>query len=102
MPAAPIRAATIRERSSLEQQFEPQLRLPHRCVRGERRDGADRGRSHLRRGLAEVRVVEDVEELSAELQLDLLANPEVLEQREVEILETGSADGVASRVPETE
>src|SRR5207247_1858577 len=58
--------------------------------------------AHLGRGLSEVRMVEDVEELAAELQLYLLANFEILEQGEVEVFEAGSADCVASRVPEAE
>ena len=49
----------------------------------------------------ELRVVPDVEELRAELQIaaPLLVEPEVLKEREIPVVPTGAPDGVALCVP---
>src|SRR5262249_14917596 len=47
-----------------------------------------------------LQMVEDVEELGAVLQLDPLSEFEVLEQREIEVGESGAAQKVAPRISE--
>src|SRR5262249_17380725 len=50
--------------------------------------------------IREVRVVEQVEELSPELQVDLLGQSRIFEEREVELLEAGPSQRIASQVAE--
>src|SRR5262249_16389574 len=49
---------------------------------------------------AEVGVVQEIEELAAELQPGALGDREVLVHSEVPLLETGSTEGVATEIPE--
>ena len=54
---------------------------------------------HIRQ--TEVRMIEDIEELGAELQRDSFVNPRVLVNREVQHIEARSYDDVSSSVAET-
>src|ERR1043165_6066147 len=65
-------------------------------------DGAELRRVDEAVRRAEVRVVQGVEELGAELEAHLLGDGELALQREVERLEAGAVDGVAAHVAEGE
>src|SRR5215475_3913622 len=52
------------------------------------------------RRVGEVRMIQDVEELGAELHADALGGFERLDQREVPVVEAGGAEDVAPRRPE--
>lgn len=90
-------AATRPERSlSSEPQFQRQLCLP-RIVCG--RDRAKAGIAQSRSGIHKVRMIEDVEEFTAELKSQTLDKIKVSEEREVHVPEIRSAQAIASSVP---
>src|SRR5438045_6034860 len=79
----------------LPQQFQPELHLPGRCGRG--RYDARRWRRPSRRRCiddrvrrVEIRVIEEVEEFRAELQIQALAKDESLRKRQVRFVQGGS------------
>src|SRR5262249_36747965 len=95
--------------SCLEGKLQRHLNLPRIARRCELAARPARGRSYWavrvgrRNACADaepLRMVEDVEELGAVLQLDPLSELEILEQREIEVGESGAAQKVATRIAE--
>src|SRR3954469_9174334 len=96
----PLRGSTLTA-YCLPSEVELQRELHHARVAGERGDAAGRRARDVPVGQAELRRVEDVEDLPAELQLPVLA--EVVEharQRRVEVRQARAAHGVAAAVAE--
>src|SRR4051812_29312410 len=93
---------------SSEEKLEGELNLARRAgvARGEARVGDDaEGRAAGLRdaaGLPEVGVVEDVEELRAELHAHVLGEVRVLDDREVHVVEARADDDVAAETPVVE
>src|SRR5437016_6967600 len=93
-----------RKRFSLEDEFQAELNLP---VMGARRCNSPSGivigavlKDRLQVRLAEIGVVEDVEEFGPEREIGIFLEVEPLEEGEVEIHELGSDDGVSPHIPE--
>src|SRR4029077_1614859 len=92
----PASTAAARWRVS-PQELEPELQLPRVVGRGDRAEGAGAAVAVRR---AEVRVVEQVERLQAELDVRGAARGEPLRERGVELPEDGPAHGVPRGVAE--
>ena len=84
----------------LELDAQAELPLSHLSKICDGEDLAGSGRIHLRVRLAEVHVVEGVEQLRAELALDALGELELLAQRGVGVEEVRPEEGVAGHVAE--
>src|SRR3954467_248596 len=81
--------------TQLEQQLQTELLLPHISNQTRDRAEARRARNVSVVRIREVRMVQSVERLPAELQPKRLGDSEVLKQAQVEIDETGPAQEVA-------
>ena len=94
----PWRASLAR---ALPDELQPELvGSLDRCRRAGPGDHPEVLRGHVGRHAAELRVVEGVERLEPELQARALREVEVLEEREVQVAEAGSAQDVALGVAE--
>src|SRR6266542_4832849 len=91
-------AVRIAPREQLKQQIQSALNLPHGGSGSQGRDGAERRAAQARSRLPVVGMVGHVEKLAAELQLESLPDLKVLEQREIEIREARTADGISSGI----
>src|SRR5258708_6796540 len=87
-----------REYNDSEKQLQAELLLPH--VGGQRRNVPKTGRSRNKRTVrvAEVRMVQRIESLPAELKLDPFRESEVLKKAPVNVDVTRSAQEIARRV----
>src|SRR5579885_230648 len=84
-----------------ECQFQPELNDPGITSRGIRPGyAAEASRTDLCDRIIKIRLVENVEELRAELRLKALVHPKVLEQPHVPAIKLGPVQGVSSKRPE--
>ena len=101
MSGTPISPSSYR--NYLEDKFQPELNFP---VVSTRRCNSPSGivvravlKDRLQVRLAEIGVVEHVEELGPERQIRILFQIEPLEECRVEIHEAGPTDGVSANIP---
>src|ERR1700758_5144972 len=85
----------------LEVKPETELHLAHACVVGQAGDGPAVGAVNTGIGIAQVRVVEHVKRLGAELNLDLLPDGNVLRNRQIAVEPFRPDDAVTLRIAET-
>src|SRR5262249_60507576 len=99
------RLESLRHNPTLKDQFQCELNLPRRsgfACREARAGDSTKGRAaHDVAWLAEVRMVEEVEELHPELYLYLLTESGVLDDRKIRVIEPWSWHDVAAQSTET-
>ena len=84
----------------LEVEAQAELHLAHACVVGQAGDCTASGTVDTGIGITQVRVVEHVEGLGAELHLDLLPDGNILRHRQITVKPFRPDDAVALRIAE--
>src|ERR1043166_1698641 len=88
----------------LKHKLQSKLQLPRRAriAGGKARigDSAESRATHHSAGLPEVRMVENVESLRSQLQVSFFVKFDVLEHRDVHVIETRSNNHVATQIAE--
>src|SRR5688500_16139594 len=90
-----LRRSAVATFRRLEQQLQPKLNVPR--ISG-RRDPSERPRAQEVIGQVEVWMIEEVEDLSTELQVQALGQRCVPQQRRIHVLKTWSIQNISSRI----